>query len=129
MIIGIGIDAVEIERFKHFAAYSHQKLSRIFSSEEITYCLKDPVKSAERFAARFAAKEALYKAFCQALPQQNMPFLALCKHTSISLQPAPVFKINWKELNRQPCSVLVAITHTQKTALAQVIMQAAGEKS
>ena len=129
MIIGIGMDAVEIERFKNFAEYPKQKLARIFSSEEITYCLKDPAKSAERFAARFAAKEALYKAFYQADPQQNMPFLVLCKNAAISLQPAPVFKINWKELNMQPCSVLVAITHTQKTALAQVIMQAAGEKS
>ena len=63
MILGIGIDIVEIERIRD----SHQKLGnhfieRFLLSSEIEYCLrhKDP---SPNLAARFAAKEAISKAF------------------------------------------------------------------
>lgn len=62
MIIGIGCDLIEIERFR--AAMSRNGdafLSRLFTAAEIAYCKKnkDPVFC---FAGRFAAKEALAKA-------------------------------------------------------------------
>jgi holo-[acyl-carrier protein] synthase len=63
MILGIGIDTVEIGRIRD----SHQRLGdrfieRILLPAEIDYCLKhkDPAPS---LAARFAAKEAISKAF------------------------------------------------------------------
>ena len=62
MIIGLGIDAVEVDRFEHWHTYNHKKLSKFFAQEEIDYCLSLPIKSAERFAVRFAAKEAGMKA-------------------------------------------------------------------
>lgn len=123
MIKGIGIDAVEIERFAQFYTYSRARLSRIFSTEEIDYCLSAPVKSAERFAARFAAKEALYKALTQACGVSPGPFLKLCKYARIIRTPAPYFIIAWYELGIEPLAVLVAITHTNTTAYAQVMIQ------
>ncbi|HLC06929.1 MAG TPA: holo-ACP synthase [Candidatus Babeliales bacterium] len=83
MILGIGVDIVEIERFALWHTYSSKKLSRIFSVDEITYCLENKNKSAERFAVRFAAREALYKALCYAYPNNKLPFLTLCAHTTI----------------------------------------------
>jgi holo-[acyl-carrier protein] synthase len=83
MIRGIGVDTIEIERFALWHTYSSKKLSRIFSPEEITYCLENTNKSAERFAARFAAREALYKALSYAYPDKKIPFLTLCAHTTI----------------------------------------------
>ena len=56
MICGIGVDSVEIERFALWLDYSKKRLSRIFSLEEIEYCLQQKNKSAERFAVRFAAR-------------------------------------------------------------------------
>ncbi len=63
MILGIGIDLVEIARIRA----SHEKfgerfLQRILRPGEIAYCLahQDP---APHLAARFAAKEAISKAF------------------------------------------------------------------
>ena len=63
MILGIGIDIIEIGRIRD----SHQSLGdrfieRILLPAEIDYCLKhkDPAPS---LAARFAAKEAISKAF------------------------------------------------------------------
>jgi phosphopantetheine--protein transferase-like protein len=83
MICGIGIDTVEIERFADWRHYSSKKLSRLFSPQEIDYCLEQPNKSAERFAVRFAAREALYKALSYAYPYYSFPFLTLCKHIAI----------------------------------------------
>jgi holo-[acyl-carrier protein] synthase len=62
MIIGIGVDTIEIDRIARvYARYGERFLHRIFSPEERTYALRyqDP---APRLAARFAAKEACMKA-------------------------------------------------------------------
>lgn len=72
--LGIGIDSVDIERFTEWHTYPRQSLSRIFSDQEIDYCLECPTKSAERFAARFAAREAFLKALHQAMPTIQIPF-------------------------------------------------------
>ena len=83
MILGIGVDTIEIERFALWHTYSPKKLLRIFSPEEIEYCLSNVNKSAERFAVRFAAREALYKALSYAYPESKFPFLKLCAYTTI----------------------------------------------
>lgn len=123
MIKGIGIDAVEIQRFEKFQFYSHKKLLRLYSEKEIMYCLREPIKSAERFAGRFAAKEALYKALTQAYGKAPVSFLKLCANASITLTPAPCFIINWESLTLSPLFVLVSITHTNDSAFAQVFVQ------
>ena len=62
MIVGTGIDIVEIARFRKILAGSGERfLNRVFTLEEQKFCLArhDP---APHFAARFAAKEAVFKA-------------------------------------------------------------------
>jgi holo-[acyl-carrier protein] synthase len=65
VIIGIGIDLVEIARIARLiggpAARSDRFLDRCFTPEERTYC-DARVDRAGRYAARFAAKEAAAKA-------------------------------------------------------------------
>ncbi len=62
MILGNGIDIVEIERMagaltQHGARFRN----RIFTDQEILYC--DPkARAAQHYAGRFAAKEAAFKA-------------------------------------------------------------------
>jgi holo-[acyl-carrier protein] synthase len=61
-IIGIGLDATEIDRVRDLLArYGDRFLHRIFTDGEIAYCRRqrDPAPS---LAARFAAKEAGMKA-------------------------------------------------------------------
>ncbi len=63
MILGIGIDLIEVERIrKTFGKFGDRFVGRILHPAEIAYCLsyKDP---APFLAARFAAKEAISKAF------------------------------------------------------------------
>lgn len=60
-MIGIGIDAVEIDRFRTVLARTPGVAERLFTADELAYAagFRDP---APRLAARFAAKEATMKA-------------------------------------------------------------------
>ncbi len=82
MIIGIGIDSVEIHRFADWHLKSSTSLKRIFSEAEINYCLRIQSKSAERFAARFAAREALFKALTPIL-KKPPPLLTLARNVEL----------------------------------------------
>ena len=62
MIVGTGIDIVEIERIRR-AVESEAFLRRVYSEAEIGYCRGRGAQAAASFAARFAAKEAALKAF------------------------------------------------------------------
>jgi holo-[acyl-carrier protein] synthase len=62
MIIGIGVDLIDVRRFESIIfRWQHKFLKRIFTDKEIKYCntKKHP---AQRFATRYAAKEAFVKA-------------------------------------------------------------------
>ena len=62
MIIGIGVDLVDVRRFESIIfRWQHRFLKRIFTDTEIRYCntKKHP---AQRFATRYAAKQAFIKA-------------------------------------------------------------------
>ncbi len=62
MILGIGIDIVEISRIQDSIERLGDKfLKKIFTKKEIEYCLSRANKY-QHFAVRFAAKEAVYKA-------------------------------------------------------------------
>ncbi|MBI1817728.1 MAG: holo-ACP synthase [Deltaproteobacteria bacterium] len=64
MIIGIGVDLIEVPRIA--AALSHPRTgkrfeAKVFTAGEIVYCRRRR-SFVESFAARFAAKEAVMKA-------------------------------------------------------------------
>ncbi len=132
MIIGIGIDSVEIHRFNHWHTYNKKQLQRLFSESEIAFCLSEPRLSAERFAIRFAAREACYKAFGHIVKEHMIPFLTLCKAITIhrSAQGFPSVMIDWKALQpytKKPSppdyELFLSLTHTEITATAFVIIQ------
>ncbi len=62
MIIGIGVDVIEIQRVREVMQRQKARFqNRVFTAAEQEYCNghRDP---APHYAARFAAKEALFKA-------------------------------------------------------------------
>lgn len=62
MIIGIGIDLVDVRRMEGIIFRWQEKfLKRIFTDKEISYC-NNKKNPAQRFATRYAAKEAFIKA-------------------------------------------------------------------
>ncbi|MGH9766708.1 MAG: holo-ACP synthase [Blastocatellia bacterium] len=68
MIVGIGVDIVEISRLEHaIEEYGDRFVNRVYTKYEIDYCEK-VARKAERYATRFAAKEAARKAIGAATP-------------------------------------------------------------
>jgi len=62
MIIGTGIDLVNIERIEHLMArWGDLFLARVFTEKEIARCQRQ-ARPPDCFAIRFAAKEAFLKA-------------------------------------------------------------------
>ena len=63
MILGIGVDLVEVERIdQSIERHGAHFLQRVFTEREIAYCSKMRTPG-PHYAARFAAKEAVSKAF------------------------------------------------------------------
>jgi holo-[acyl-carrier protein] synthase len=60
-IVGVGIDTVDVDRFRRTLARRPRLAARLFTDAERAYASRqrDPT---ERLAARFAAKEAVMKA-------------------------------------------------------------------
>jgi len=71
MIVGTGIDIVEIDRFKKAKRkWGKNFLGKIFTKNEIDYSKKRRFQE-QHLAARFAAKEAVLKAFGDKLTSVN----------------------------------------------------------
>ncbi len=122
-MLTVGIDTVEIARFNEWTNYSRERLSKIFSEDEITYCLEEPAKSAERMAVRFAAKEAFYKAVTTLLrePQPFMYVGSLCKVIKQN-NGNPGLEVDWQALGIAKYNVQISLTHTSELATAIVII-------
>jgi|Deesub1362A_J573_1020465.scaffolds.fasta_scaffold00048_3 holo-[acyl-carrier protein] synthase len=62
MIVSVGVDIVELERFRQAAErWGLRFLQRLFSPEELSWC-QQKARPYESLAVRFAAKEAVMKA-------------------------------------------------------------------
>lgn len=62
MVLGLGIDIIEIARIKKsIENFGDKFLNKVFTDEEIKYC-SSKFNKYQHYAARFAAKEAVYKA-------------------------------------------------------------------
>ena len=59
---GIGIDAVEVDRFRRLLARQPRAATRLFTAGELAAVGRRGPDPAPRLAARFAAKEAVMKA-------------------------------------------------------------------
>ena len=80
-MIGIGVDLVEIDRFRVALDRTPGIIDRCFTPDETAYALRrrDP---SERFAVRFAAKEAVMKAMGVGLGEVRMVDIEVCRAES-----------------------------------------------
>lgn len=131
MILGIGVDSVEIARFAHWHTIARKQLEKVFSPAEIDYCLASSIKSAERFAARFAAREAAWKALSRVAPNHHIPFLTFCRKITVGKNgnASPELIIDWQFFQPYITKPLpkinsfLSLTHTKITATAFVIFE------
>jgi holo-[acyl-carrier protein] synthase len=119
-MIGIGIDLVDIERFRRSLERTPSMRTRLFTDVELDYVAAqvDPVPS---LAARFAAREAVMKALGVGLGAFG--FHDVWVERAPSGQPSLGFAGRAAELSAQAGVVTwhLSLTHTDLTAAAYVI--------
>lgn len=115
----IGIDIVNVDRFNTWHTYARRSLLRVFTEQEIAYCLAQA--KPEHFAVRFAAKEALYKALVSA--GVIFPLLTVCRSAHIvHTHTGPRFILHgplpdWSDRIR------VTLSHERCCAIAFVLIE------
>jgi len=62
MIVGIGIDIIEVARIREVLQRTPRFRERVFTPAERSYCDSRDAVAVQHYAARFAAKEAMLKA-------------------------------------------------------------------
>jgi holo-[acyl-carrier protein] synthase len=67
--LGIGVDAVKVERVQRLLSQHPDRATDIFTERELAYC-RSKRRAADHLAARFAAKEAVLKAFGTGVAQR-----------------------------------------------------------
>lgn len=121
-IIGVGIDIVDIERFKKILSKETGRdfIQRFFSINEIEYCEKFSEKG-QHYAVRFAAKEAFIKASglvqipLKEISTVNLPGgrpqIEMTPHLHSALSSHP------------PLQIHLSLSHTDLSACAVVILE------
>jgi len=124
MLVGTGIDVVEIERIaQSIERYGERFLRRVFTEGEIAYCQRKK-NGAESFAARFAAKEAAAKALGTGI-QQGIVWSEI----EVRREPGgrPTLHFSGRALERAKKlgvkHVSLSLTHDRKTAMAAVHLE------
>ncbi len=124
MIIGSGIDLVEIRRIKRsIDRYGSRFLNRVYTVAEQAYCLRKR-NSAESFAARFAAKEAAAKALGTGI-SYGVNWLEFEVVREPSGRPSLKFHGRAAEIAARMgfSSVALSLTHTAELASASVVLE------
>src|SRR5438105_12551940 len=124
MILGIGIDIIEVERIAaSYERFGERFLNRILHANEIKYCLSHKVPG-PFLAARFAGKEAISKAFGTGIGAQlGWQDMEICRKESG--EPYVVLHGAGQKLlaMRGGRAVLVSLSHTQAHASAVAILE------
>jgi len=125
MVVGTGIDVVEIERVaRSIERYGSRFLDRVYTAAEIAYCQRKRRNAAESFAARFAAKEAGAKAL-----GTGIGFGVTWRELEVGREPAgrPLLLLHGRaaeiaaSLGVRRSSL--SITHTRTQSMALVILE------
>lgn len=121
MIVGVGIDLVEVARIRAAIERPNTgaKLTRrVFTSGEIAYCERRRNRF-ESYAARFAAKEAMIKALGQAC--------GWCEMEVVREDGAPSMVLSGRAAERAAGLAIrrihLSMTHTAVLAAAYVIAE------
>ena len=118
MIIGLGIDIVEIARIKRIIMEKEEQfLNKLFTLEEQRFIPPQDQRKIEYIAGRFAGKEAVAKALGTGIGK------ALAWR-DIEIIPLPTGKpvVQLKNGNKNH-HILISISHTSSLAMAEVIIE------
>ena len=123
MIIGTGIDIVEISRIKNASLkWKDAFLKRIFTDKEIAYS-KERSSSYQHLAARFAAKEAVLKAFGSGW-NKRIEWTDIEVWNEESGKPKVELHNHIKQLKnkKKVKDIIISLSHTRTYAVASAIL-------
>lgn len=119
MIIGLGTDVAEVDRFRFSAKQLEKFSSKVFTDEEMAHARKHRYPH-ERLAGAFAAKEATRKAFGHAIPwrlvgvrheRSGRPYIELSGRAAGLIAAHRVRRVH------------LTISHSRQSAVATVILE------
>lgn len=120
MVIGIGVDIVQISRIEAAVQRTKRLLTRVFTATELEYCQRTRDVYVH-LAGRFAAKEAVMKALGVGWGEVGWREIEIL-HTSNG-QPRVILSGSAQRLAAQKGvrMVLVSIAHTDENAVAYAV--------
>ena len=124
MILGIGIDIIEVARVKaSHERFGERFLNRVLLADEIAYCLSNK-NPAPFIAARFAAKEAISKAFGTGIGAQ-LGWQDMEIRRKKSGEPFVILHGKGEELfkSRGATQLLLSLSHTANYAAATAVLE------
>ncbi|MBI3961932.1 MAG: holo-ACP synthase [Deinococcus sp.] len=121
MVLGIGVDIVEVERVARAVA-NPRFIARVFTPAEAAYCQSRGRGAAQHFAGRFAAKEAALKALGCGLRGEVRWHDVEVLNDQAGRPVAQLHGAAREQLARLGGQVLVSIAHAQAYAVAQVVI-------
>jgi len=127
MIIGTGIDIIEIDRVKNAIDKNPRFLERIFTDDEISY-IKSRSDNKSTIAGFFAAKEAVSKALGSGIRGFSWTDIEICTETTG--KPSVRLLGKAKELSdtRGIGNIHVSISHNRTNAVAFAVAVAEDEE-
>lgn len=125
MIVGSGIDLVDIERIRlSVERFGDRFLDRVFTADEKSYCLRKKRSFAESLAARFGAKEAAAKAL-----GTGISFGVTWREIEVVREPSGRPSIRFHGRAAEIAARLgvrtsaLSLTHTATLAMASVVLE------
>lgn len=124
MIVGTGIDLIEIERIQQSVdRFGKRFLDRIYTPAEQAYCLRKR-RSAESLAARFAAKEAAAKALGTGI-SRGVSWLEIEVTRAPGGRPGLLLSGRALQIAERlgVACALLSLTHSTTVAMASVVLE------
>jgi len=124
MIVGVGIDIVEISRIEGvLARHPERFLQKVYTKSEIEYCCRAVQHQSRRLAARYAAKEATLKALGTGLRHGKWTEVEVIRDD----QGKPILRLGGRfaEMARERgiSTFHLSMTHGRDFAVAQVVAE------
>ena len=124
MVIGSGIDIVEVERVQSLKdRWRNRFLDRVFTKSELAYA-NGKRYAAEHLAARIAIKEALIKAFSNCDKKYSGNWKDIEVSNDKSGRPYVNLYGNFEHVRkkRRLGKIIISASHTHRYAVASVIL-------
>ncbi|MFH1038263.1 MAG: holo-ACP synthase [PVC group bacterium] len=123
MILGIGIDIIEIRRVERLLEkWGESFVRRVFLPEEIEYC-RAKKHPAQHYAARIAVKEAVLKAFGEGWSEKiGWKDIVVSRSRKGQPQVELIGKGKTLKEERGVDKILISLSHADNYSVAQAII-------